>query len=62
MVTKQTVVVNEFGIHLRPSGVIARETADCTSSLCVTSPSGGTADPRQVLALLSLAITCGTTV
>ena len=62
MVTKQTTVVNEFGIHCRPSGVIARETADCTSTLCVTNPDGATADPRQVLALMSLGITCGTTV
>ena len=60
MVTKQTTVRNAYGIHCRPSGVIAKAAQGYDGQIEI-GPDGATAHPGSVLALLGLALTCGDT-
>ena len=62
MVTKQTTVRNAYGIHCRPSGVIAKAAQGYDGKIEIKGPDGATAHPGSVLALLGLALTCGDTV
>lgn len=59
MITRTARVSNEYGIHCRPSAVIAKELQGYTGNVTVTNEQGMAADPRSVLALVGLAICCG---
>jgi len=59
MLVIQATVRNEFGIHVRPSGVIAKEARNYSGRIEVVSAKGATVDAKNVLGLLSLGITCG---
>jgi len=59
MIVKQATVKNEFGIHVRPAGMIAKETRDYSGTIEVVTSKGAAADAKNVLGLLSLGITCG---
>lgn len=62
MISKQTTVRNAYGIHCRPSGMIAKAVQGYEGKIEIKGPSGATAQPESVLALLSLALTWGDTV
>jgi phosphocarrier protein len=61
MVTVQAIIRNEFGIHVRPSAVIAKEARDFAAEIQVSNPAGHTADPRAILSLISLGLIRGQT-
>jgi phosphotransferase system HPr (HPr) family protein len=57
MVSKQATIINEYGIHCRPSAVIAqaaREKTDCT--ITVETEDGRQAHPTNILQLIGLSI------
>lgn len=55
-------VRNEFGIHCRPSAVIAQEVRSYPGRITVRTSDGREADPRRLLELISLGIHCGESV
>jgi len=55
MVTQSATVRNEFGIHCRPSSLIAREAMDYPGSITVRSDSGD-ANAKSILELVGLAV------
>lgn len=59
MVTKSGIVKNAYGIHCRPSGVIAKSVKGYNGKIEVIGPDGTVANPHSVLSLLSLALTAG---
>ena len=59
MVTRIVKVCNPYGIHVRPSAVIAKAAREFSSDLEVTSAKGETVEARNLLALISLGVTCG---
>ena len=59
MTSRQATIRNEYGIHCRPSAVIASEVKDCPGQVTVTDDRGSSADPRSIMALLSLGLTRG---
>lgn len=61
MVTLSAKVRNEFGIHCRPSLLIAQEARNYTGSVTVRDGTG-VANAKSVLELMSLAICCDHTV
>lgn len=62
MYTTTATVVNAYGIHCRPSGVIAKAVRGYAGKISIKGPDGTSADPSSVLSLLSLGLTCGDTV
>ena len=50
---------NGYGIHCRPSSVVAMSIKGYTGKISVFNSKGQEADPRSILALLSLTLTCG---
>lgn len=62
MYTTTATIVNAYGIHCRPSGVISKAVMGYKGSIEVKAPDGTTASPNSVLSLLSLGLTCGDTV
>lgn len=59
MVTKTGKINNSYGIHCRPSGVIAKALKGYDGVAEIISPDGASANPRSVISILSLALTCG---
>ena len=59
MTKVQATIQNEYGIHVRPSAVIAKEVRDLPVSITVTHANGLTADPKAILSLISLGLTHG---
>ena len=59
MVKREGKVKNAYGIHCRPSAVVAMSVKGYSGKVEVCNAEGQKADPRSVLALLSLALTCG---
>lgn len=55
MVTLSATVRNEFGIHCRPSSIIAREAMDYPGSITVRTD-GGDANAKSILDLVGLAV------
>ncbi len=59
MITRLAKVCNPYGIHVRPSAVIAKAAREFASDLEVTSAKGETVEAKNLLALISLGVTCG---
>lgn len=59
MTSRQATIKNEYGIHCRPSAVIATEAKELAGEITVADGRGNTADPRSIMALLSLGLTQG---
>ena len=59
MVKREGKVKNAYGIHCRPSAEVAKAVKGYSGRLEVFNSEGKKADPRSVLALLSLTLTCG---
>lgn len=59
MVVRQATVKNGYGIHCRPSSVIAKAAQQYAGEILVQGPDGHEADARSVLALMGLGIHCG---
>lgn len=59
MIKREGTVKNAHGIHCRPSAVVSEVVKGYTGFLEVCNQDGQKADPRSVLELLSLAMTCG---
>ena len=62
MVTTTATIQNAYGIHCRPSGVIAKAVQGYTGKIQVVGPDGKIATPTSVLSILSLGLTAGDTV
>jgi len=62
MTTLTATVRNEYGIHCRPSAVIAKEAQAYSGVIKVSTDGLNEADARSVLSLVGLAMKCGTTV
>lgn len=62
MVTVTATVRNDYGIHVRPSAVIAKEARDYPGTIEVTTAGGGHAEARNLLGLIGLGLTKGATV
>jgi len=62
MTSRTATVRNEYGIHCRPSAVIAQEVRSYPGRITVRTSDGREADPRRLLELISLGIHCGDTV
>jgi phosphocarrier protein len=58
MVTGKATVSNQFGIHCRPSAVIAERAKEYAGSIRVRT-SQGKASAKSVLELVGLAVACG---
>ncbi|HMP73311.1 MAG TPA: HPr family phosphocarrier protein [Kiritimatiellia bacterium] len=61
MIQITAVIQNEHGIHCRPSAVILKAIEDYQGIIELESE-GATCNPRSMLGLLSLELTCGKTV
>lgn len=59
MVTASATINNAFGIHVRPAAIIARELREYAGILAVACPGGEPVDPKNILGLISLGLTCG---
>lgn len=55
MTTLSATVCNEFGIHCRPSSMIAREAMDYPGTITVQTDSGA-ANAKSILELVGLAV------
>ncbi len=62
MTTGQSTVRNEYGIHCRPSAIIAREAQAYAGSVLVSVGGKTEVDASSVLLLVGLGIRAGTTV
>lgn len=62
MAIGSATVINEYGIHCRPSAVIARAMQDYEGAASVRTADGREARVDSVLALVGLAAHCGDTV
>jgi phosphocarrier protein HPr len=54
-------IKDELGIHARPAGLLVKLAKDYKSNVLINKQ-GTTADAKRIMALLSLAVTKGTTV
>lgn len=52
-------IKNAYGIHCRPSSVISKIVKDYPGTIEIIGPAGVKANPKSVLAMLSLALTKG---
>jgi phosphotransferase system HPr (HPr) family protein len=59
MIIIAATIQNEHGIHCRPSAMIIRSIADYPGTIEVHCEHGS-ANPRSMLALMSLGLSCGT--
>jgi len=59
MVTREATICNEYGIHCRPSAVIAKEAQQYSAEIRIVTSDGCEGDVKNLMALLSLGITCG---
>lgn len=62
MYTTTATIQNAYGIHCRPSGVIAKALSGYKGTITVTNQAGSVAKPTSVLSLLSLGLACGDSV
>lgn len=56
---QQVTVTNKWGVHTRPSTLVAKLAAEFVSDIQI-STSSGTADAKSVLQIVMLAASCGT--
>lgn len=56
MITRAVQIVNEFGIHCRPSCLIAKAAGELVCKVTVRSQAGVLADASRVLDLLGLGL------
>ena len=61
MTTVSATVRNEYGIHCRPSAIIVKECQGYPGEIRVRTEDAE-ADPRHLMDLIGLGISCGTTV
>ncbi len=61
MVSKNATITNEYGIHCRPSAVIAKEAQGYPGTIEVRSASNRRADAKSLLTLVGLGARCGDT-
>ncbi len=61
METREAKIVNEYGIHCRPSAEIIKAVAPMESSIEITA-NGVTSSLGSIIELLALGIKCGDTV
>ena len=59
MVVCEAVVKNKYGIHCRPSGLIAKAAQAYSGEIRVQGRNGQEGEARSVLALMGLGIQCG---
>lgn len=62
MKTGQATVINQYGIHCRPSTVIAKAAQLYQGTVTVRTPTGKEVEATSVLSLVSLGLTPGATV
>ncbi|MBT3286869.1 MAG: HPr family phosphocarrier protein [Victivallales bacterium] len=62
MVTRTAQIINEYGIHCRPSCLIAKAAGQLGCRVTVQTEAGALADASRVLDLLGLALVAGDTV
>ncbi|OGV63759.1 MAG: hypothetical protein A3K18_35190 [Lentisphaerae bacterium RIFOXYA12_64_32] len=62
MVSLEATVRNKYGIHCRPSALIAKEAQSYSGTITVTTEKHATAEAKAVLPLVGLGITCGESV
>jgi len=62
MITRSVRIVNEFGIHCRPSCLIAKAVAELGCKVTVRTQAGAQADAARVLDLLGLGMGPGDSV
>ena len=63
MTAMEATVKNEYGIHCRPSAVIAKEAQSYAGAIEVVSKSNGAkADAKSILLLVGLGVKCNETV
>ena len=59
MISKHATVRNAYGIHCRPSLLIAQAAKDYPGRIEIVGPSGSTTEPASSLAIIALALVCG---
>ena len=59
MTERDAIIQNEHGIHCRPTAVIIKSIGDYAGEITIDC-GGSTADPRSMLALMSLCLVKGT--
>lgn len=59
MICKKTTILNAYGIHCRPSGIISQSVRGYEGKIVVRAPDGSVGSPDSVLSLLSLALAHG---
>ena len=59
MTERTATVCNSYGIHVRPSSIIAKTAQGYDGVIEVTSAKGVTVNIRNILSLISLGLTCG---
>ena len=62
MVTRTARIANEYGIHCRPSCLIAKAATELGCKVTVENAQGAQADATRVLDLLGLGLLAGDTV
>ena len=62
MTSAEATIKNKYGIHCRPSTVIAKELQSFKSKVTVHTSDGTEAAAVNVLQIMGLALTCGDTV
>jgi phosphocarrier protein len=58
MVTFNYTITDEVGIHARPAGLLVKEVKDYPETITLTC-NGKSADPKRLMALLSLGVKKG---
>ncbi|MFA4944276.1 MAG: HPr family phosphocarrier protein [Lentisphaeria bacterium] len=59
MITRSATVRNAYGIHVRPSSVIALAARQFQSTLTVRNEKGTKVDAKNLLGIISLGVTLG---
>ena len=62
MFSKQATIRNEYGIHCRPSAIIAKEAQNYPGTVRVTTAHVSDISIDSILALVGLGIKCGDTI
>ena len=57
MVTRTATIVNEYGIHVRPSAVMVKRFRDYAGTVEVITAKGTVTDAKNLLGLISLGLT-----
>ena len=59
MVEKQVTVLNQNGIHARPSAMIVEESSKFSSSITLVN-NGAESNAKSIMGILTLSAVCGT--